>query len=85
MEVGIEISMYALKEDYEASVIAFIDALKNSNFTVKTNGMSTQIFGDYKGVMNHVNNCISGVYKSETKVIFNLKIINNPLPPDFKL
>ena len=48
MLATIEISMYALSNDYAARVIAFIQRVKqNKNIRVEVNGLSTQLFGDY--------------------------------------
>ena len=63
MECSVELSMYPLTSDYESTIISFIKRLRKHPFiSVETNGMSTQIFGDYDRVMNAV--------KSEMKNTF---------------
>ena len=48
MIATIEISMYALSNDYEQRVIDFIQRVKqNTAIRVEVNGLSTQLFGDY--------------------------------------
>lgn len=52
MIATIEISMYALSDDYAAKVIAFIQRVKqNKSIRVEVNGLSTQLFGDYDLLM----------------------------------
>ncbi|HET6227065.1 MAG TPA: hypothetical protein VFF27_12340 [Bacteroidia bacterium] len=52
MQATIEISMYALSDDYAARVIAFIQRVKqNKSIRVEVNGLSTQLFGDYDVLM----------------------------------
>ena len=48
MECSVEISMYPLNQDYKPSIISFIQNLRKDPFIiVDTNGISTQVFGDY--------------------------------------
>jgi uncharacterized protein YqgV (UPF0045/DUF77 family) len=80
MNSSVEISMYPLKEDYKPSIIAFIKNLRNYPFiTVNTNGMSTQVFGDYKRVMNAINTEMENTFLNSNAVVFNLKVINADL------
>ena len=52
MIATIEISMYALSNDYAERVIAFIQRVKqNRNIRVEVNGLSTQLFGEYEELM----------------------------------
>lgn len=52
MQATIEISMYALSNDYAERVIAFIQRVKQNNaIRVEVNGLSTQLFGDYDVLM----------------------------------
>jgi uncharacterized protein YqgV (UPF0045/DUF77 family) len=54
MDVTVEISIYPLTENYEQVVLNFIDQLhQNKNIQVVTNGLSTQMFGNYDEVMQH--------------------------------
>ena len=80
MTTSVEISMYPLKEDYKPSIIAFIKNLRNYPFIkVNTNGMSTQVFGDYKRVMNAINTEMENTFLKSNSVVFNLKVINADL------
>jgi uncharacterized protein YqgV (UPF0045/DUF77 family) len=80
MVCSIEISMYPLKENFKPSIIAFIKNLRKYPFVkVTTNGMSTQVFGEYKRVMNAINTEMENTFLNENSVVFTLKIINSDL------
>jgi uncharacterized protein YqgV (UPF0045/DUF77 family) len=80
MDCSVEISMYPLKEDFKPSIIQFIKNLRKYPFVkVDTNGMSTQIFGDYKQVMNAINSEMESTFLNENSVVFTLKVINSDL------
>ena len=72
--------MYPLNKDYKPSIIQFIKNLRNYPFIkVNTNGMSTQVFGDYIRVMNAINKEMENIFLSEDKVVFTLKVMNSNL------
>jgi uncharacterized protein YqgV (UPF0045/DUF77 family) len=76
MQTSVEISYYPLLEDYVIPIKKFIKNIKkNKNIIVQTNGMSTQIFGEYKEVMQTLTNEIEKAF-SLPHSIFVLKIIN---------
>jgi uncharacterized protein YqgV (UPF0045/DUF77 family) len=80
MVCSVEISMYPLKEDFKPSIIAFIKNLRKYPFVkVTTNGMSTQVFGEYKRVINAINTEMENTFLNENSVVFNLKVINSDL------
>ena len=80
MVCSVEISMHPLKENFKPSIIAFIKNLRKYPFIkVNTNGMSTQVFGEYKRVMNSINNEMENTFLNENSVVFNLKVINSDL------
>ena len=80
MDCSVEISMYPLKEDFKPSIIQFIKNLRKYPFVkVDTNGMSTQVFGDYKQVMNGINSEMESTFLNENSVVFTLKVINSDL------
>ena len=80
MQCSVEISMYPLEKKYKDRIIYFIKKLrKHKNIEVISNGMSTQIFGDYDNVIYLVNKEIKLAFKSKNKIVFNLKIVNSDL------
>lgn len=80
MNCSVEISMYPLKEDFKPSILQFIKNLRKYPFIkVDTNGMSTQVFGDYKRVMNAINTEMENTFLNENSVVFTLKVSNSDL------
>tara|TARA_B100001115_G_C15686873_1_gene332372 strand:+ start:315 stop:569 length:255 start_codon:yes stop_codon:yes gene_type:complete len=68
------------KKKYNDHIICFIKNLRNyKNIEVISNGMSTQIFGDYDNLITIVNKEIKLAFKSKNKIVFNLKIVNSDL------
>jgi uncharacterized protein YqgV (UPF0045/DUF77 family) len=79
MQTSIDISYYPLLEEFIPEVQSFIDRLNEySEISVKTNGMSTQVFGEYKAVMKIITDEIEKSFKLPNS-IFVLKIANSLL------
>jgi len=77
METSVEISMYPLKNEFVVYIKEFIEKLKkNPKLIVETNGMSTQIFGDYFEIMNTLTAEMHQAFLEAGKSIFVLKIVN---------
>ncbi len=78
METSVEISMYPLKEVYKPEILAFIERLKShSNIRVKSNRMSTQVFGEYKNVMQIITDEMGETMQNPDAVVFVLKLMNS--------
>ncbi|MFN0048591.1 MAG: YkoF family thiamine/hydroxymethylpyrimidine-binding protein [Cytophagales bacterium] len=74
MDVSVDISLYPLENEYIDTIWAFIDLVKaNKNLTVVTNGLSTQVFGEYKEVMGALTEDILQIF-DQHKAVFVLKI-----------
>lgn len=74
MDATIEISMYPLTESYADRVLTFLDKVQTyEGITVETNGVSTQLFGDYDQLMALLTTEIKTVFDAET-AMFVLKI-----------
>ena len=79
MNTSVDISYYPLKEEFVPPIKDFIARLhRYDGLVVKTNGMSTQVFGEYFDVMKAVTNEIHKSFKLPHSV-FILKIINADL------
>lgn len=80
MKCSVEISMYPLNVNYIEAILLFIKNLKKYPFiTLETNGMSTQVFGDYDNVMTAIQKEIKTSFLLEQKVVFTMKVINSHL------
>ncbi|TAG54511.1 MAG: hypothetical protein EAZ27_08865 [Cytophagales bacterium] len=74
MNATIEISLYALTENYVQIVLDFIAKIKeNKELEFVTNGLSTQIFGDYATIMNILTEDMKFVLE-QVPSVFVLKI-----------
>ena len=52
MNVSIEITLMPLNNNYKEVIKNFIMSLRNNEFKVFENPLSTQIYGDYDKIMN---------------------------------
>jgi len=79
MKTSVEIGYYPLNDNYLKHIKDFIKRLNiHENLTVKTNGMSTQVFGEYDEVMSAITLEIKKSFELPHSV-FMLKVINNDL------
>ena len=79
MNTSVEISYYPLNVEYIPPIKSFIEKLnKHDKLKVKTNGMSTQVFGEYSEVMNAITSEIKNAFELPHSV-FVMKIINADL------
>lgn len=79
MNISIDISYYPLKDEFIPPIKGFIERLNaNNKITVDTNGMSTQVFGEYFEVMEIITREIHNAFELPHSV-FILKIINADL------
>jgi uncharacterized protein YqgV (UPF0045/DUF77 family) len=70
-----EISLYPLHENYEEVIIEYILKLKEYNgLRVETNGMSTQVFGEYDTLMAAIAAESKTVFESG-KAVLLIKLI----------
>lgn len=81
MEIGIEISLYPLNEDFIPPIEDFIARLnRGGHFKVLTNSMSTQIFGRYEDVLAALNREMRVTFENTAKAVFVMKVLG-PLAP----
>ena len=80
MDVGVEISLYPLHQQYIGPIKDFIERINaQGDLRIITNSMSTQIFGDYDTVMQRlvreVRTSFVNQERSQDKAVFVLKIL----------
>lgn len=79
MNTSVDISYYPLKEEFKPPIKDFISRLKQyQSIVVQTNGMSTQVFGEFRNVMSILTDEIEKSF-SLPHSIFILKVINADL------
>jgi uncharacterized protein YqgV (UPF0045/DUF77 family) len=78
MKISIELSLYPLAEvQYKSEIWAFIKRLRNTEgLDVVTNGMSTQVFGDYDLAVSKVMSEIKHVHSTVGAAVFVCKFIS---------
>ncbi len=85
MKVSIELSMYPLDANYKSSIVQFVKRLRGrKGIQLETNGMSSQIYGDYDQVMEVLTAEIKEVFQGEDKVSMVMKMVNDDLSGEVK-
>ncbi len=76
MNIGIEISLYPLHDDYIPPIRDFIARLNaDGRFKVVTNDMSTQLFGPYEQLMEALVREIRPTFERDGKAVFVMKVL----------
>jgi uncharacterized protein YqgV (UPF0045/DUF77 family) len=76
MNIGVEISLYPLHDDYIPPIRGFIQRLnEDGRFKVLTNDMSTQVFGPYEDVMAALTRELRPTFESDGKAVFVMKVL----------
>jgi len=79
MKISVDISYYPLHDEFIPPIKGFIERLnKYPNVVVQTNGISTQVFGEYFEVMRILTREIYKSYELPHSV-FIMKVINADL------
>lgn len=78
MKLSIEISLYPLAEEqFKTEIWAFIRKLRaQPGLKIVTNGMSTQVFGEYDLCLTTVMNEIKNVHETVNSAVFVIKLIS---------
>jgi uncharacterized protein YqgV (UPF0045/DUF77 family) len=77
MNVSIEITLAPLQENYEEPINAFIRTLRNSNFVVQENPLSTQVYGELQPLMIFLTSAIEASFDSLAAGMIHLKIVKS--------
>jgi uncharacterized protein YqgV (UPF0045/DUF77 family) len=76
MDIGVEISLYPLHQQYIAPIEDFIGRVNTDGaLRVVTNSMSTQIFGDYETVMSRLLRELRTTFEHNDKAVFVMKVL----------
>ena len=75
MKISVELTFTPLKDDYEPHIIAFIKALRNSEFKVLENPLSTQVYGDYNKVMSFLQLEIEKAFSNVGIAVLQIKLV----------
>lgn len=81
MDIGVEISLYPLADEFIPPIQGFIDRLNtHAGLKVVTNSMSTQVFGEYGLLMRVLSEEMRATFANGRKAVFVMKVIG-PLAP----
>ncbi len=81
MDIGVELSLYPLNQQYIPPIQDFIDRLNlERGLRVETNSMSTQVFGDYELVMRTLTRELRKTFEGNDKAVFVMKVLG-PFKP----
>ena len=76
MRISVDISLYPLNENYVEPILTFIAKLEtNDKLIVKRNSLSTQVFGEYRDVMDCLDDEIEAVFDAIPESVFVLKMV----------
>jgi hypothetical protein len=76
MDIGVELSLYPLHQQYLPPIKNFIDRLNaDRRLRVETNSMSTQVFGEYEAVMHTLVRELRVTFEGNDKAIFVMKVL----------
>jgi uncharacterized protein YqgV (UPF0045/DUF77 family) len=76
MDIGVEISLYPLHQDFIPPIQNFIDRLNaEAGLRIVTNSMSTQVFGDYDAVMQTLVRELRTTLAGNDKAVFVMKVL----------
>jgi uncharacterized protein YqgV (UPF0045/DUF77 family) len=76
MRISVDISLYPLNENYVAPILAFIAKLEtNPKLIIKRNSLSTQVFGEYRDVMDCLDAEVEALFSEIPESVFVLKMI----------
>ncbi len=76
MNVSIEMTLMPLNDNYKDVIKDFILSIRNSEFKVLENPLSTQIYGDYDKLIDLLKAEIKDVFSNNEGIMVNLKIVN---------
>ncbi len=76
MNVSIEMTLMPLNDNYKDVIKDFILSIRNSEFKVLENPLSTQIYGDYDKLIDLLKVKIKDVFSNNEGIMVNLKIVN---------
>lgn len=77
MKISVEISMYPLIEEFETPILQFIERLRNHpGLLVRTNSMSTQVFGEFEELSQALLSEIKTSFESGIPSVLVMKWIN---------
>lgn len=77
MKISVELTLTPLQDNFEPAIIHFIKKLRATNLDVIETPLSTQIYGDYDVVMDHLQKEIKDAFELMDKGLLHMKIVKS--------
>ncbi|WP_053971066.1 thiamine-binding protein [Mangrovimonas sp. ST2L15] len=77
MKISVELTLTPIQDNYEPSIIHFIKKLRESEFKVLENPLSTQVYGDYDTVMRVLTVEIKEAFELIERGLLYMKIVKS--------
>ena len=77
MNISVELTLLPLQTHFEEPIIKFIQSLRQSQFKVLENPLSTQIYGDYERLMPYLSEEVKRAFENEENIVINMKIVKS--------
>ena len=77
MKVSVELTFSPLQDQYEQEIIRFIQALRASGLTVMENPLSTQVYGEYREVMEVLQREMEQSLNAVQQGVFYMKMVKS--------
>jgi uncharacterized protein YqgV (UPF0045/DUF77 family) len=76
MDIGVEISLYPLADEFIPPIADFIERLNaHAGLRIVTNSMSTQVFGEYGRVFEALTVECRRTFAANDKAVFVMKVL----------
>lgn len=77
MHISVEVTLTPLQDNYEEPIIYFIKKLRASGLKVVENPLSTQVYGEYDGVMQVLQTEIEEAFELMDSGLILMKIVKS--------
>ncbi len=86
MKISVELTLSPLQDNFEEPIITFIKKLRASDFELRENPLSTQIYGEYDALMAFLTKEVKEVFSLMNNGVLFMKIVSSDrsdYEPDF--
>lgn len=77
MEISVELTLLPLQKDFEPPIKSFIQQLRNSDFEVIENPLSTQIYGAFETLMPFLTQQVKTTFEGCDHVVLQMKVVKS--------
>ncbi|MHA7056618.1 thiamine-binding protein [Aquimarina sp. M1] len=77
MQISVELTLTPLQDNFEQHIIQFIKRLRDSEFKVLENPLSTQVYGEYDKLMPFITEEIKKAFGDMEHVLVYMKMVKS--------